>query len=219
MTGPPRIRRATREDVDALLEIKRKLAISPEAGEAPRGGFLLGSSADRYREYTDHAHVLVLESGTGDITGFGIGLPDALLRRSDLWDRRDDVQWSESVVESVGDGRVGYFDQLAVLPVSRFHAPALALSVVMTLISAAHRQIFATVVVEPVRNLASLPLLTAVGARAVGRISEAYDGVGRVVSDVYRIEARSLESAVTASPIKRRLDRVLAAPESARRRE
>ena len=41
------------------------------------------------------------------------------------------------------------------------------------------------VVTHPVQNTASLALLRALGARRVGSVDEEYEGVGRIVSDLY----------------------------------
>lgn len=208
--GAARIRPATGADLDAMLRVKRGLAIPRESHGVARGGFLLGSSLAQYAALVEHACVRVLETAEGEVAGFGIGLPDALLRRSDLWTRAGAIEWSDDVRGRVEGEPAAYFDQLAVEPRARYFAPALAYAVFAALHAAGHRHLFATVVAEPVRNRASLPVLHAAGARRVGSVRETYDGVGSVRSDVYYADMEAAAATLAAAARGRRVRRMAA---------
>jgi hypothetical protein len=180
-----RIRRATQGDAEAILAVKRALALPPDAREAPRGGFLLGASLEGYRALIDAADVWVLTGTDGVVAGFAVLLPEAVLRASELWTRREGIQWEVPAGWVLPDSGVCYFDQLATLPEARMRAPELALAALRGAVQAGHQHLFATVVAHPVQNTASLALLRALGARRVGSVDEEYEGVGRIVSDLY----------------------------------
>jgi hypothetical protein len=207
-----RIRRATPDDIEAIVRIKQALAIDRET-DAARGGFLLGCSAERYALFVEAAHVLVLEQD-GEVAGFAITLPDPVLRASDLWARRERIRWHCGEGPPREEARIGYFEQLALTPGSaRTQASALALAAVRNL-SPDHDLLFATTLTEPVRNGAALPLLRGSGARPVAVVEEIYHGVGPVTSQLYRVPLGELEMRVAASPLGRRIaacaDRLLA---------
>ena len=180
-----RIRRATQADAEAILAVKRALALPPDSREAPRGGFLLGSSLELYRALIDAADVWVLNDTACVVAGFAVLLPDAVLRASELWEHRHAIRWEAPAGWTVPEAAVCYFDQLAILPSVRMRAPELALTALRGAVRAGHQHLFATVVTQPVQNTASLALLRALGARRVGSLDEEYDGVGRIVSDLY----------------------------------
>lgn len=180
-----RIRRATQGDAEAILAVKRALALPPDARQAPRGGFLLGSSLERYRALIHAADVWVLNDTAGAVAGFAVLLPDAVLRASELWEHRHAIRWEAPPGWRVPDADVCYFDQLAILPTVRMRAPELALTALRGAVQSGHQHLFATLVVHPVQNTASLALLRALGARRVGSVDEEYDGFGRIVSDLY----------------------------------
>jgi hypothetical protein len=180
-----RIRRAAQADAEAILAVKRALALPPDAAEAPRGGFLLGASLESYRALIDVADVWVLTGTDGAVAGFAVLLPEPVLRASELWARRVAIQWDTPGGWTPPEHRVCYFDQLAILPVARMRAPELALTALRQAVRTGHQHLFATVVTHPVQNTASLALLRALGARRVGSVDEVYDGIGHVVSDLY----------------------------------
>lgn len=195
-----RVRPATLDDVEAIFAVKRDLMITPgtQAMAMSRGGFLLGSSREQYASFITNASVLVLEAG-GRVQGFSVTLPDEVLRKSDLWTRREQIDWQESLGSSPEDaslfadlltGRIGYFEQLALLPFAplRIYAPAFALCAALDLARSGHRHIFTTVVAGPVANPAPLPLLRIIGARRLGRIREEYPDVGAILSDIYHLD-------------------------------
>jgi hypothetical protein len=180
-----RIRRASQADAEAILKVKQALALPPDAREAPGGGFLLGSSLEGYRALIDAADVWVLNGTDGAIAGFAVLLPEPVLRASELWTRREAIRWEVPAGWAVPEHRVCYFDQLAILPAARMRAAELALTALRAAVRTGHQHLFATTVAHPVRNTASLALLRALGARRVGSVDEEYEGVGRIVSDLY----------------------------------
>lgn len=185
MSERARIRRATQADAEAILAVKRALALPPDAREAPRGGFLLGASLQGYRALIDAADVWVLQGMDDAVAGFAVLLPEPVLRASELWSRREAIRWEAPSGWTPPEDGVCYFDQLAILPQARMRAPEMALTALRAAVQSGHQHLFATVVTHPVQNTASLPLLRALGARRAGRVDEEYEGVGRIVSDVY----------------------------------
>lgn len=185
MSEPERIRRATHGDAEAILAVKRALALPPDAREAPRGGFLLGASPEQYRLLIDVADVWVLNGTDGAPAGFAVLLPEPVLRASELWARREAIRWEVLAGWMAPEHRVCYFDQLATLPDARMRAPELALTALRGAVRSGHEHLFATAVTHPVRNVASLALLRALGARRVGCVDEEYPEAGRIVSDLY----------------------------------
>ena len=194
-----RLRRARPADVPGLLAVKAALPLR----ESGRGGFLLGASPEAYTALIAHAHVLVLESDMR-VAGFAVALPDFLLRASDLWARREAIHFDRLDPAVLETARLGYFDQLAVLPEPRLarNAPALGFAALTALLDDGCEHVFATTVREPVRNTAALALLRAAGAEAAGEVEEVYPGVGRTVSTVHHLDLTRAET----------LDRLRSAP-------
>ena len=190
MEGGPalssRLRPGTAADIPAMLAIREALGLGPE--RAPRrGGFLLGCPAERYASLIAAGCVLVVEDGAA-LAGFAVTLPDPALRKSDLWARRDLIRWHAGSGEPPSEERMAYFDQLALAPsASRLLGPTLALAAARALALSGHRHLYATTLRRPVRNAAALPLLAAGGARQVGEVTEYYDQVGEVVSDLHHL--------------------------------
>lgn len=192
-----------------MVAIKERLKVVP-GDDASASGFLLGCSADRYAEFVARANALVLDDAAlGGLAGFAITLPDEVLRATDVWARRREIAWDGGDPARFEAERVGYFEQLAVLPGCRYRiaAPALALRALSDLLADGHRHVFATVVRAPFNNVVSRRLLSAVGARRVGEIDERYDGVGRVVSDLYHLDRSEpvANDPLTTSRLARRL--------------
>lgn len=195
----PKLRRATLADIDAICAVKRSLMIAPGTPALHGGGFLLGSSPDRYAFYIEQAHVSLLEAD-GRLLGFAITLPDPLLRQSELWSRAERIDWQSDPSDRPGldlaailSSRIGYFEQLALLRIDnlRIYAPAFALAAALELADSGHRHIFLTVVSAPWPNLAPLPFLRILGAQRVGRIAEEYPEVGAITSDIYQLDTQT----------------------------
>ena len=187
------LRRGTLSDLDAVLAIKRALPMpQAEHGATNSGGFLLGSDERTYAELLAVARVWLLEVD-GAAVGFSVTLPDAVLRASPVWARKDQIAWTPDFdpIPSLAL-RIGYFDQLAVLPRlrSRYWGAALALRALAELIEdEEHELVLTTTVLAPIVNRAALPYLARVGARTVGQLAETYAGVGAIVSAIHVIEA------------------------------
>jgi ribosomal protein S18 acetylase RimI-like enzyme len=196
-----RLRRATPDDLDALLRIKRGLPMPRGEQSTSAGGFLLGSDAEVYRELLTLARIWLLEVD-GDAVGFSLTLDDPLLRASPIWARRSAITWDPSFdVEAALGLRLAYFDQLAVLPAvrRRYWGAALALRALAEQFDdAGHELVLTTTVVEPIINRAALPYLARVGARELGRLAEHYPGVGRVVSAIYVITVETYREQLAA---------------------
>lgn len=194
------LRRARPEDVNAMLDIKRALGFASQDGVSVRGGFLLGTDRDGYLERVAHGLSWVLDDG--GVQGFSIVLPDRVFRGSEIWARRDQVQWS--VDPSCFDsGEIGYFDQLAVRAGSsrlRSEALALALAPVVELMEAGAQYMMSTTVTQPVQNLAAVPYLRRLGAKRVGVIDEHYPDFGDLVSDVWAVDRRGYLARRDAAP-------------------
>ena len=180
-----RIRRAGGDDLAAIVAIKEALAFAP-GSRRPRGGFLLGCAPERYSALIAADCVLVLEQ-EGRVAGFAVALPDTLLRASDLWARRSLIRWRKSEGEPAPGEAIAYFDQLALAPwARRLDGAPLALAAARRLAESGHAWLYATTLQAPIRNPAALPLLRRVGARVVGSVTEFYEEVGEVVSDLHR---------------------------------
>lgn len=186
-----RLRRASADDLDAILAIKRALPM-PDGRETESGGFLLGSEDDSYRGLLAVARVWLLEI-EGAARGFTVTLDDPVLRASPIWARREAIAWQpEFDPQAWLARRVAYFDQLAVLPGarSRYLGAVLALRALGELFDErGHELVLTTTIVEPIINRAALPYLARVGAREVGRLDETYAEVGSIVSAIHAIEA------------------------------
>ncbi len=182
-----KLRFAREDDLEQILSIKSKLTLSSNNNDISRGGFLLGSTWEQYLFFVQKALVIVLEDvERHTLAGFAIGIPDQILRHTDLWQRKDNIQWLDPARENLENFKLGYFEQLAILPVPayRFYAPNLALAMVKVLFDQ-HDYILTTVVYKPVQNLASISLLQKIGAQCLGYIEEEYPVIGRITSQIY----------------------------------
>jgi hypothetical protein len=191
-------------DLDGILALRERLRLRVEE-RAPRGGFLLGCSRERYAFFICRAETLVLERA-GSVAGFAIMLPDPVLRASTLWARRGAIGWHKGEEAPPEAARIAYFEQLALCPdAPRLYAPALAFAALATVAEAGHDHLYATTLELPVRNAASLSLLRAVGARLVGSVQEEYEGIGRVVSALHHLRLAGDLAAAIAPPSAARL--------------
>lgn len=193
-----RLRRAQLSDLNAIVAIKEALPLDPKRRSAG-GGFLLGCSRDRYATAIETADVFLIERHE-EVGGFAIALPDAALRQSAIWKRRDLIRWKTGEAEPPADEQVAYFDQLALRPKwPRLHGLLLSLASARELAEAGHVHLYATILDKPLRNEAAVPLLRAIGGKAVGQVDEHYDGVGRVVSELHHVRLKEGLAALTAT--------------------
>ncbi len=184
-----KLRRARPDDAACFARIKQALPM-PEVAEAASGGFLLGTTEATYRQYIGAGHCLVALDAEDGIAGFGILFPDAVLRASDLWEKRDAARWSVAP-ESFEHRRLAYFEQLAFLPGHRRAAIGLAYRLAHdAFMQGGAEAILTTTVLEPVTNGAALPFIAAAGGMHAGSIEEEYAGAGRILSDIHLIHRR-----------------------------
>ena len=194
MSAGPRLRPALAADLPALLAIKRRLHL--EADAPARGGFLLGGTPEQYTRLIAGGRTHVL-TRAGVVVGFSAALADAELRASELWQRRAQIDLGprRALLAELERQPLAYLDQLAVLPEPGLGilGVLLAYHALASLFAEGCALVVTTVVAEPVRNLASRPLLAAVGALQVGRIAERYEGVGAITSDVFVVPRGALD--------------------------
>lgn len=193
------LRPARPADIPAMLALKRALALRVLGGAGARGGFLLGSDAAGYAELIARARCWVAVEG-GELLGFVIVWPDAVFRASEVWARRDRVDWVEPPGDLL-DRPIAYVDQLAVRaggPRSRRWGAALALRAILETLEEGG-VLVATTVEVPVVNRAALPYLRRVGGRRLGQIDEVYPEVGAIRSAIWAALADQVYARV-ASP-------------------
>lgn len=207
------LRPAKTGDETEFCRVKEQLPM-PQAAQntTTQGGFLLGTNAENYRFFIENAFTNVLED-QGKIVAFAIILPDALVRNSDLWQRKDEIAWQNFDAKKLAEAPLCYFEQLAVLPDSkyRFYGIALAFKTLETAFAAGHAAMFTATVKSPILNLAAVPYLENVGAQVVGTVNENIEGFGNLVSDVYFVERETFARTVAAHRLYRKLKQRLAA--------
>jgi len=190
------LRLAAPADLDAIVEIKLRLRMRADpgdGGQSSRGGFLLGASRAQYARLIASGHTWVLGDDE-QVAGFAAALPDAELRASELWQRRGQLDLGEDL-RALEALPIGYLDQLALLPEPKYllGGVVLAYQAVASLFAAGCAVVVTTVVDRPVRNLASRPLLAAVGALRLGSIEEHHEDVGAITSDVFMVPRAALD--------------------------
>lgn len=197
------LRLAAPADLDAIVAIKLRLRMraDPDASsQSSRGGFLLGASRAQYARLIAGGHTWVLGDDAG-VAGFAAALPDAELRASELWQRRGELGLGDDL-RALENLPIGYLDQLALLPDPKYMVAGvvLAYQALAGLFSAGCAFVVTTVVDKPVRNLASRPLLAAVGALQLGSIAERHEDVGAITSDVFMVPRAALDLEARRDP-------------------
>lgn len=206
------LRRAKTGDEIGLRAVKEDLPMPRNAQNATtRGGFLLGTTLENYHFLIENAFADVLEDDR-KIVGFAIVLPDVLLRNSEMWRRKDEIEWRDFDSEEFADAPICYFEQLAILPAAkyRFYGIALAFLTLEKAFAAGHAAMFTTTVQRPIRNSAAVPFLNAIGAKIVGQVDETIDGFGNLVSDVYFVERETFAQNSAAHRLYGKVRRFLA---------
>ena len=176
------IRDAQLADVDDLITIKE--ALRP-GDDSMGGGFILGSARDLYSAWIEAAVVKVLEVGGGSV-GYAICLPDAMLRQSALWDKKDRIAFAIPITSILAD-KIAYFEQLAVLPRYRRYVLKLLVATLDVIFAQGHQHMFATTVREPFHNRAASGLFKRSKAQTVGFIREHYPEHGVIVSQLHYV--------------------------------
>ncbi|GAB2787545.1 hypothetical protein GCM10027275_35430 [Rhabdobacter roseus] len=177
-----------------MVRIKEGLPM-PEATESTQqGGFLLGTSEQVYAFFIEQAQSLVAETGN-EVVGFGILLPDALVKASEIWQKRNRASWTIPLHE-LEDKKLCYFEQLAFRPAYRRAAPRLAFALLNEAFQhQGYEAMVTTTVRKPVMNLAAVPFIRAAGGTLVGNIDEYYEGIGAINSDIYLIQKKDFTEA------------------------
>lgn len=204
-TSGLRLRLAVAHDLEMILAVKSCLRLqrADDSQRPERGGFLLGTSPAQYTRMIRAGGVHVLCDGD-EVVGFATTLADAELRASDLWQRRGsiDLGAQQELLAGLEQLPLGYLDQLALRPDPKYMlcGVLLAYHAVAALFHGGAALVITTVVAEPVRNLASRPLLAAVGALRVGSIAEHYESIGAITSDIFVIARAALDPAAHDDP-------------------
>lgn len=189
------IRRAVAGDEAAMLHIKNTLPLKTADDETVRGGFLLGTNEATYRQYIDEAVCFVADDD-GKVVGFAIIFPDAMVRTSDVWERRGEASWFTDIT-AWEDKQLSYFEQFAFMPGYRRAAVVLAYNIIKHVFDAGADGLFTTTVHAPVLNLAPLPFIAAAYGIKAGNINEVYPLVGHINSDIYLIEPDGFRNGVS----------------------
>jgi ribosomal protein S18 acetylase RimI-like enzyme len=179
------LRRATLQDAAAFLEIKAQLHLSRQSSRS--GGFLLGTTQERYSYFVEHDEVWVLEdTSITKVVGFAIVLGDKTLRESELWQKKDHAELRPELVAVLEAQKLSYYEQLACLPSYRSYGKYLAFRALSESLHH-HQHLLTTVVRLPVHNRAALPFIDLVGFKKIGCIAEVYPEYGGVHSDIYHL--------------------------------
>ena len=193
------LRPALPADAAAMVRIKDQLPMQRTDGTTTRGGFLLGTDEAGYHRFIEHCHCLVSEDDEGNMKGFGILVPDAVLKASELWQKRHAAQWLADPV-LYDDMPLAYFEQLAFLPGCRRSVVELAFRLVLDAFRGGAEAIFAGTVREPIVNLAAVPFIQAAGGQKLAEIDEQYPVVGHIRSDIWCMERRALYERLAGDP-------------------
>ena len=187
------VRTATLSDVDSIIAIKQAL---PPVGGERGGGFILGSARELYCAWLETAVVKVLQVEQC-VGGYAICLPDAMLRQSELWQKKDRIAFSISI-DSIVNEKIAYFEQLAVLPRYRRYVSSLLIATLDAVFAQGHRHLFATTVCEPFHNYAAQGLFKRGAAKTVGYLREHYPKHGTIVSQLHYVQQRDYQHARAA---------------------
>jgi len=181
-----KIRKSTIKDAKHFINIKERLPLGTENNHSEQGGFLLGTNIETYQFYINHG-LCYTALVSNEIVGFGIILPNELVKQSELWEKRKTVEWSVNL-SKLENSNIAYLEQMAFL--KGYNKLILILS--YNLLQAAFKNgadyILTTTVKKPVLNLAAVPLIKAAGGKLIGNIDELYPKVGEINSDIYLME-------------------------------
>jgi len=193
------IRIARRDDAKHFIEIKNHLTFETTNGNNSTGGFLLGTDLATYEFYIANGYCLVAEINH-KVIGFGIILGDTLLRKSDLWQRKDEVNWDIDI-SNYENKTIGYIEQLAFLKGNRRLALKLAYNLAKWVFDNSTNALFTTTVNKPVKNLAALPFIHALSGIKIGEVDEFYPSFGPIKSDIHLIESNNFYQNTKSHPL------------------
>lgn len=194
-----KLRSARPDDADAFIAIKEQLPLTLSNGDTTTGGFLLGTTAETYREYIGNSYCLAAEENE-KVIGFGIIFPDEVLRASDVWMRRDTATWHIDL-DQYEKQSLCYFEQFAFLQGHKRAAVALAYHIANMAFGMGHTAMFTTTVNKPVLNLAAIPFINAANGCKAGNIDETYPIIGHINSDIYVLDAAMFYQQAAVHPL------------------
>jgi len=181
----PNIRRSILEDAADFIKIKERLPLNIENDHTNQGGFLLGTDIETYKFYISHG--ICLTAIADETIGFGIMLPNELVKQSELWEKRKSVNWSVDL-ETLEKSNISYLEQMAFLKGYRKLTLILAYNLLHAAFENGAEFVLTTTVKRPVINKAAIPLILAAGGRKVGNIDEVYPQIGDINSDIYLMD-------------------------------
>lgn len=182
-------RKSISTDAPQFITIKDSLPMATGGDATSRGGFLLGTDLSTYQRYIENAYCQSLALEDGSLAGFGIIVPDAFVKRGELWTKRNSAHW-EIDLATIESKKLCYFEQLAFRLGYGRYAPELCYRLIERAFTDGHELLLTTTVQRPVTNLAAIPFIEAVGGWQVGTIEEEYPAVGRIDSAIWLIEAK-----------------------------
>ena len=200
------VRTATLSDVDSIMAVKQALRHVDDE----RGGFILGSPRELYCTWVKTAVVKVLQTEQANanrlgevseapgIVGYAICLPDAVVRQSELWQKKDHIAFSIPI-DSIVKEKIAYFEQLAVLPRYRRYVAKLLVATLDVIFAQGHQHLFSTTVSEPFNNQAAQGLYKRGAAQTVGYLREHYPEYGTIVSQLHYMPRANYQRACDVS--------------------
>lgn len=194
-----KIRKARTEDVKGFMDVKNQLPFKYTDENTTTGGFLLGTNEETYLNYIQNDYCLVAEKDE-QIIGFGIVLKDESVRKSDVWERRKEANWTIDI-DDYEEEKICYFEQLAFLKGYSRQVLRLAYHLVSYAFKQGHQHLFTTTVKFPITNLAAVPYILKASGNKVGNIDEIYPIIGRIQSDIYLINAKEYFPTIEKSNI------------------
>jgi len=178
----PNIRRSILEDASEFIKIKERLPLSTQDDHNNQGGFLLGTDIETYKFYISHG--ICLTAIADEVVGFGIMLPNAIVKQSELWEKRKYVDWSVDL-KTLENSNISYLEQMAFLKGHKKLTLILAYNLLHDAFEKGAEYVLTTTVRKPVINVAAVPLILAAGGKKVGNIDEIYPQIGDINSDIY----------------------------------
>lgn len=191
-----KIRKAREEDAEYFIEIKNRLSFRNVNGSTTKGGFLLGTNIEKYKEYIVNEIALVAEVNER-VVGFGIILNNDSVKKSEIWQKRNAVQWTINIEEYI-ETPICYFEQLAFIPGHSRLVIQLCFQIAQIAFEK-HTTLFTTTVHAPILNLAAVPYILRTGGTKIGVIQEHYPITGALISDVYMISKTDFETNILQS--------------------
>lgn len=180
------IRKSIIEDAEYFIKIKERLPLCTQDEQSEKGGFLLGTNLETYQFYI-HNGLCFTALANEEVVGFGIILPNELIKQSALWEKRKSVDWSLDL-SRLENSNVAYIEQLAFLKGHRKLTIILSYELLHTAFENGAELILTTTVREPVINLSAVPMIKAVEGKLIGNIDEVYPIVGDINSDIYLMD-------------------------------